>query len=218
MTRLYEVGKLVDDDVFKAFGRQLRQLKVEPYAPGARIACAPSRPHTANAPFDGLHLHPFSPRRNYPRQQGRQLFAIPHLHVPTPILDARPRVCVQFENAPVKQMNTTFRAIGNHAQFNIGPTETMRFTSDKFEHRHRSRLREPRLSSLYPVDSCDNCVLDVPRRSASRGGHAYLPTSMYADGQVSHTLVRNGRLDAGRVDAVLTQREESFCEGHQLIQ
>src|SRR5689334_7627420 len=97
---------------------------------------------------------------------------------------------VQLENVPIGQARTPTSGAVKHPQFQILSLETMRFPVDIFEHGNRTQLGEPGLSSLYPLNSSENCLFDIARGRSTGGCHSHVSASMHADGQVTHSLVR----------------------------
>jgi len=103
-------------------------------------------------------------------------------------------------------------------QLEICSPEPMHFPGDIFEGACWPLLGQPQPGSLNPLDSGENCAFYVTQRRATRGRNPDIAASMYADSQVSNAFVRDRRVYAGCVDAILPQGEESFCEVHRRTQ
>jgi hypothetical protein len=104
-----------------------------------------------------------------------------------------------------------------YTQFHLRSPETMYFTGHIFRGANRLLPRQSCLGSPDPVDPRGNRTLDVTRGRPRRGSDANLATALNGDGKVSNAFVRNRRVDAGRVDAILPQREKDL-EAHRTTQ
>jgi hypothetical protein len=218
VTGFQQVRELMDDDVFEALRADCHQLEIQPDPPRFRVAGSPACSHPADSPRDRLDPHARSPGRNQVRKQGIELFTVPLLDRGLPLVSPRARVHAKLEDVIAPKLHLRRSGVVSDDQSMIHAPETVRLPRDIFGDAGWSLQRQSCPRSLYPLDSCDNCAFDVTRGRATRRRDPHVAAPMYADRQVSNAFVGHRRVDAGRVNAVLPQREESFCEVHRSTQ